>query len=70
MLPLCLLWEEGGRRPDDGLLVISDQWSVIRARLAEEAAGEYRAVAGEGIRFSCVFLSIVILSEAEGSIQR
>ena len=45
VLPLCLLWEEGGRRPDDGLLAISDQWSVIRARLAEEAAGEYRAVA-------------------------
>ena len=26
--------------------MIRGQWSVIRVRLAEEAAGEYRAVAG------------------------
>ncbi len=42
---LCLLWEEGGRRPDDGLLVISSQWSVIRARLAAEAADRLTASA-------------------------
>ncbi len=33
---LCLLWEEGGRRPDDGLL-------VIRARLAAEVADRLTA---------------------------
>ncbi len=42
---LCLLWEEGGRRPDDGLLVISSQWSVIRARLVAEVADRLTASA-------------------------